>query len=82
MIISGNYESIDDPPRIPAIVGVESKKQKKESLAGVIAGAAVSFANAFCSPEIKQSNIGSPNPVLITLTDSNTLTKPTAGKGG
>ena len=46
MVISGNHESTDDPPRIPAIVGVESKKPKKESLADVIAGAAVSFANA------------------------------------
>lgn len=55
MITSGNHESMDDPPRIPAIVGVESKKQKKESLADVIAGAAVSFAKAFRSlGEIKQ----------------------------
>ena len=76
MVISGNHESTDDPPRIPAIVGVESKKPQKESLADVIAGAAVSFANAFRSPDIKQSNIGSPNLVLITSTDSHTPTKP------
>ena len=44
------------PPLIPAITGIQPKREKKSSLSDVIAGAAVTFANAVKSPDIQQRN--------------------------
>lgn len=50
MIQAGNHEDLDDPPRVPAIVGTEPKREKKESLMEALAGAAVTIVNAIRSP--------------------------------
>ena len=44
MISSGNHESTDDPPKVPAITGVTPKE--KGSLADAISNAATTFAQA------------------------------------
>ena len=54
MIVAGNHDSTDTPPLIPAITGIQPKREKKSSLSDVIAGAAVTFANAVKSPDIQQ----------------------------
>ena len=56
MIVAGNHDSTDTPPLIPAITGIQPKREKKSSLSDVIAGAAVTFANAVKSPDIQQRN--------------------------
>ena len=45
MIASGNHDSFDDAPSIPAITGV-APKRKRESLSTVVAGVASSIASA------------------------------------
>ena len=60
MIVAGNHDSTDTPhpappPLIPAITGIQPKREKS-SLSDVIAGAAVTFANAVKSPDIQQHN--------------------------
>ena len=54
MIEAGNHDSTDNPPLIPAIT--ITPKCEKSSLSDVIAGAATTFANAFRSPDVHQSN--------------------------
>ena len=56
MIVAGNHDSTDTPPLIPAITWIQPKREKKSSLSDVIAGAAVTFANAVKSPDIQQRN--------------------------
>ena len=56
MIVAGNHDSTDTPPLIPAITVIQPKREKKSSLSDVIAGAAVTFANAVKSPDIQQRN--------------------------
>ena len=62
MIVSGNHESMTNPPQIPAITGIQPKRVKRESLGE---GAASTIVGALRTPEIKQSNIGT-NSVVIT----------------
>lgn len=56
MIVAGNHDSNDDPPQIPAITGIQPKREKKPSLSDAIAGAAITFANAVQSPTVQQCN--------------------------
>ena len=66
MIAAGNHESTDDPPQIPAITGITPKRDKKESLASAIAGAAATFATALRTPQIQQTSVSAPNSVVMT----------------
>lgn len=54
MIVAGNHDSLEEPPRIPAITGIVPKREKKESLADAMAIAAATFAKA-----MQSSNSGS-----------------------
>lgn len=66
MIAGGNHDSTDAPPQIPAITGITPKRDKKESLASAIAGAAVTFASALRTPQIHQSGSSTSNSVTIS----------------
>ena len=55
MITGGNHESTDEPPQVPAITGITPKREKRESLASALAGAAAMFASALHGHEIHQS---------------------------
>ena len=46
MISAGHHDSLDDPPRIPAITGVTPKRKQRQSLAEAIAGAATTLVSA------------------------------------
>ena len=59
MIASGNHESLDDPPLIPALTGI-APKRRRESLSSVVAGVASSIANAI-RPEIRPTRPISPS---------------------
>ena len=84
MIAAGNHDSIDNPPLIPPITGIQSKREKKSSLSDVIASAAVTFASAVRSPDVQQSNkqsvVISPDVMSspVKRTPSHSLT-PTTG---
>ena len=54
MIASGNHDSFDDAPSIPAITGV-APKRKRESLSTVVAGVASSIASAI-RPDVGTSS--------------------------
>ncbi len=76
MINSGNHESTDDPPNLPAITGIDPKKPKKPSLSDAIVMAATSFANAVRGPDITQT--GSCNAAVVVSGDTaHTPTKST-----
>ena len=66
MITSGKYQDRDN---IPAFLDLENqpKKQKRPSLAEAITGAAMTFANAVKTPDIKQCSSQS---VVIASSDS------------
>ena len=64
MIASGNHESLDDPPSIPALTGV-APKRRRESLSSVVAGVASTIASAI-RPEVGTSNTDSPSPSTST----------------
>lgn len=51
MINSDNHESMDEPPNIPAITGIEPKRSRKMSFNEAIVEAATSFASALKPPE-------------------------------
>ena len=40
MIVSGNHESVTDPPQILAIIGIQPKRAKRESLGEALVEAA------------------------------------------
>ena len=63
-IISGNHDSKDEPPNLPAITGLGPKRPKKQSFGDALAEAASSFASAIRAPEIRQS--GGPNAVVLS----------------
>ena len=50
-IQAGHYKDLVEPPPLSALKGVPPKRDQKESLSDAIAGAAVTFINAMCSPE-------------------------------
>ena len=56
MIAARNHDSTDSPPLIPAITGIQPKREKKPSLSDAITGAAITFANAVRSPSVQQHN--------------------------
>ena len=64
MISSGNHESTDDPPKVPAITGITPKKEKS-SLAVAISNAATTFAQAL-KPQVSVSAAN--NSVVVTHT--------------
>lgn len=76
MIEAGNHESTEDPPKIPAITGAIPKK-KKESLTEAISNAAVTFAQAFKTPDIAVSCAS--NSLVVNQT---TPPKPVQSRGG
>ena len=55
----GHYKDLVEPPPLAALKGIPPRRDRKESLSDVIAGAAVTFINAMCSPEsnVKASNV-------------------------
>lgn len=55
MIQCGTYEDYEDPPRVPQITGIVSKK--KESLTEAITGAAVAVAKVFAPPKTPDHTI-------------------------
>lgn len=73
MIVSGNHESMTDPPQIPAITGIQPKRAKRESLGEALVEAASTIVGALRTPEIKQSNIGTNN---VVITSDTTATPP------
>ncbi len=65
MVISGTHDNLDDPPRVPIIVGAPlPKRQKQESIATALVGAATAFAKAL-SPPPTPSN---PTPSAVATT--------------
>lgn len=50
MIDCGTHESLESPPSLPPIVGMQPKKTRKDSLTEVIVGAASAFSKAMQSP--------------------------------
>ena len=63
-VISGNHDSKDEPPNLPAITGLAPKRPKKQSFGDALAEAASTFASAIRAPEIRQS--GGPNAVVLS----------------
>jgi hypothetical protein len=51
MIVSGTHEDLDDPPRVPMILGAPlPKRQKQVSITTALVGAATAFAKAiYCN---------------------------------
>ena len=73
-IISGNHDSTEEPPDLPAITGVGPRKQKKQTLSEAIVEAATTFAGAVRGPDIKQT--GGPNATVV-LSGSTAAQTPT-----
>ena len=65
MITIGLHESLDDPPRVPMIIG-SSRQQKQESLAEALTGAALAFAKVIA-----------PSPSISSPTSSSSRLSPT-----
>ena len=65
MIAAGNHESMEDPPKIPAITGITPKREKRESLADAISHAAMTFADAF-QPKVQMASAN--NSLVINQT--------------
>ena len=49
MITNGLHESLDDPPQVPMITGI-NKRQKQDSLSEALTGAALAFAKVITPP--------------------------------
>ena len=73
-IISGNHDSTEEPPDLPAITGVGLKKQKRQTLSEAIVEAATTFVGAVRGPDIKQT--GGPNATVV-VSGSTTAQTPT-----
>ena len=54
MVSNGVHEDLDNPPHVPMISGTALKRQKQESLAEALTGAATAFAKVFNSPSSAQ----------------------------
>jgi hypothetical protein len=68
MIVSGTHEDLDDPPRVPMILGAPlPKRQKQESITAALVGAATAYARAI-----------SPPPTITSSSESST--SPTAAR--
>ena len=50
MIICGTHDDYNDPPHVPMITGMHSKKPKKDSLSDALTGAAEAVARHFSPP--------------------------------
>ena len=61
---AGHYKDLVEPPPLPALKGMPPKRDRKESLSDVIAGA-ITFINAMRSPE---SNVTVNNVVVNAQT--------------
>lgn len=60
MISTGSHDSLDDPPRVPMILGAPlPKKQKQESITTALVGAATAFAKAMSPPPAVTSSSSS-----------------------
>ena len=73
-IISGNHDSTEEPPDLPAITGIGPKKQKKQSLGGALVEAARTFVGANLGPDIMLT--GGPNASVV-LSGSTAVQTPT-----
>ena len=66
LVLSCIFKDITVAPPIPAIQGTaQLSKRTQESLKDVIAGAAVTFVNAMCSPDYSTSSVKAQNLLLI-----------------
>jgi hypothetical protein len=76
MISCGTHDDIDEPPRVPMIVGAPlPKRQKQESLTTALVGAATAFANAI-SPKVNCPSSPSSTPTTPTRSTSRTGLSP------
>ncbi len=74
-IISGNHDSTEEPPDLPAITGIGLKKQKKQSLGEALVEAARTFVGANRGPDIMQTGGPNASVVLSGSTAAQTPTK-------
>lgn len=66
MIHCGTHDDYEDPPRVPMIIGIPPKRQRKDSLAEAITGAAEAVAKAF-APTPQPLPASSSSPVATSL---------------
>ena len=67
MIVSGTHDDMDDPPRVPMIIGAPMpKKQKQNSMTSALVDAATAFAKVL-SPSVPH-NCSSVEPVTSAVT--------------
>ena len=67
MIVSGTHNDMDDPPRVPMIIGAPMpKKQKQNSMTLALVDAATAFAKVL-SPSVPH-NFSSVEPVTSAVT--------------
>ena len=74
MITSGTHDNLDDPPRVPMILGAPlPKRQKQESITTALVGAATAFAKAISPPPtVSSTSLSSgDSPARAPLTTRN-----------
>ena len=48
MIVSGTHDDVEEPPRVPIIIGMVPNHHKQETLFDALAGAATALVKGFC----------------------------------